>query len=158
MKRPRFWSKVIPYAIVVAIPVLAVLGYGKFRYGSLSGSVAALRGQVLYVEAPIRYLGSLAPGKTYTVRFRMRNVSSGKVRILGSQTSCACTVPEELPLLISPGEERDFQVVVTPPESQDSFGQEVKLFINNPNQPLSVLVMTGDIDPTKMPAPPASHQ
>lgn len=128
----------------MGLAVLVLLGLVTARYGSISAALGVWRGQGLQVDARIKSLGEVSAGQTFSVPFILTNLTSEPVRIVGSRTTCTCTVAEDLlPLDIAPGQRRPIRVSASPRSQRPQFRQSVQLYTDLPSQPQVTLVIVG---------------
>ena len=133
--------------LAIAVIALAVLiGFGAYRYGSVSATIAALRAESIAVDSAEKSFGTVEAESTIELSFRLTNVSYEPVRIAGARTSCTCLVAgDQLPLAIPPGESRVVRFAVHPPASPPQFRQSIELYTDVPDQPSLDLTITGRV-------------
>jgi hypothetical protein len=110
--------------------------FAVIRYGSIPASLTLLRGSVFYVESvmPSDSLGGHVRGKQQS--FRIRNLTSRPIRILGVRPSCNCLAIDDSPRKIAAFGNALFQFVVL--EGEGASGQ-VFLYTDLPEHPTIVL-------------------
>lgn len=67
--------------------------------------------------------------------FVLRNHGTAPLRILGLRASCGCTVPDEPPTVVSPGEAATLHLRVRPKNQSGEQGSLITLFSNDPISP-----------------------
>lgn len=102
-------------------PILTVLGafalsfvgffcWGTINFESRADALKYLQGRRLLVEPSIISVGEGMNGDHKEATFRVRNLSSSKVTILGSKSTCSCVSVEDLPIAIEGGKDHLFHV------------------------------------------------
>lgn len=89
-------------SVVVAVIMLSIVfGSGMWRYGSIGAFRTAVAGQSLHVDDRTIDLGLVNSSETKAIELSITNISSRKITIVGSRSSCGCAValgiPCELP-------------------------------------------------------------
>jgi hypothetical protein len=129
----------------LAIAVLC--GFGLYQYGSIRAAIAALGGQVLYVQPVHGLVGDFRPDETRDVTVRLQNLSSAPVKVVGANSTCGCLNPVDgLPVVLSSGEIREIAVHVVPPSGAAKppivkpvpFENVVTFFVDDPQAPPGV--------------------
>ena len=90
------------------------------RYSSNSGPSAADAGAkpgseavLVPLSATTVDLGTLRPNAEYPVSFKVKNVLSEPVTILGASTTCSCTIPSSMfPVVVPPKSVTDVRFVI----------------------------------------------
>jgi hypothetical protein len=133
-------------------PALLILStsfcYAYYSYGSVRNLLSAVRGQPLIVNSPRQSFGTIKPGEVARVPFRMENVSSSPVRVVGCFVHCSCLLDQQLPFTVMPGETAELLIKV-PAVSADS-GKEVsysmELYTNLSTQQRIPLTVQGKVE------------
>lgn len=95
---------------VVLIPLSSVailaggLAYCSHRLGSLSATLSFLQGERILVDHPVQALGRLPDKTQKRLVYRLTNLGSAPVRIIGLHSTCSCLIPGDPPDFIGPGE------------------------------------------------------
>ncbi len=102
----RVRSEVAVSLLMTLLPV-AVIGVilmivATIRYGTLPNAIDAIRGETLIARPQSRFFGILRPGQKIEAEYSLTNLSSRSVRLLGSRTTCTCTVTSPLPKSLNP--------------------------------------------------------
>ncbi len=140
-------STILALAILAGGLALAAI----FRYGSIGNAIAALRGEVLIVRPETHRFGPVDLGQKVTLEYTLTNVSSAPVRLLGSHSSCSCTVPDRLPMTLRPRETRAVRVRFDAPEQIPAsaegtqFHQDVIIYTSDPSRPQVTLGLVGEV-------------
>jgi hypothetical protein len=125
---------------------------GVLQFGSVTATIAWLQGYAICPDASAKDLGTIQAGVKHSAAFRLRNLASQPVTVIGAEASCYCTVVGSLPLTIPPGEEREVAVFVLVGDYAvgTSFEQSVELILDTPGPP-PVLTVSAQVvqGPTK---------
>jgi hypothetical protein len=97
------------FAIVMVFGLWSVVALGGIEQG-----VALLRGQHLYVAQPAMDVGELRAGEALTVEFRVQNLSSAPLTVLGARADCSCITTTGLPLELASRTSGTIQVQIIP--------------------------------------------
>ncbi len=129
---------------------LALAAFGVVRYGSVRAAFAAMNGRAILVDAETKSFGVATEDETATVTFIVSNLSAKPIRLLGSYTSCSCTVPDALPVRIEPKRSHRLRVNIHMPAPSRAaqgrrFRQEIQVFTNVPSQSRLTLFVEGDV-------------
>lgn len=119
-----------------------------FMFGSIDRGLSFIAGKGLTVDSSTKSIGLIEKGQQTSVTFYLRNSTSSLIRIVGSDSSCACTVPDGLPLDLNPGETRELTVVVKTDQESPQFSQSIRLFTTSRRQPTLDLTILGTIKRT----------
>jgi hypothetical protein len=143
----RIGKSALPVAFMTALSLATVLSTATIMHGSLSAGIAALRGNPIQVIGKdTKNLGSIAAGQSIAVRFVLRNLTRHPVKIVGSTTSCSCTVVDDLPTELKPSETRTLTMTVHfADEERGNFKQDVQLHTDSRIQPHISLSIVGDV-------------
>jgi len=137
-----FAALLISVNLLLAIAVVAALLW----FGSLATAVQVLGGRPLVVDATTKSFGVAEPGQTVEVTFNLVNYGSQPCRVVGTRLTCGCTVPQEIPFSIGPGETGKFRVVIRlPDEMVERDTNSVRVYTNIPSQVELRLTITGQV-------------
>ena len=126
----------------VAVAALA-FGGSLIWFGSARTAWAHLNGQVLLVNQSTTSVGTVPHGATRPAEFAVRSLTSGPVQVIGSTSTCTCSVPKDLPLTIPPGQSRTLRFEVGASGEVGPFQQTFQLFLDVPSPPV-ILTATGE--------------
>jgi hypothetical protein len=122
----------LPFVLeVAAIGLLllgAVVGYARVRTGSIALVWPYLRGERLLFEPARLALGEVPRGEIVEREVRVVNLSSGELRLLGSQKTCGCIALDDFPIKIAPGEERRLRLKIGVPREAGRLEHYVRVF------------------------------
>jgi hypothetical protein len=94
----------------LALAFLCLLAaYGWYRFGSVGALAGVIQGRAAYLEPTRIWLGDIPFGQPMEVPVRLQNLTTGRLRVLGSNSTCSCIAPfKELPCELGPEETRQF--------------------------------------------------
>ena len=101
-------------------------------YGSVSNGIAYLSGRSLLIDEEVIDLGVVRPNARARAAVVVRNLGRAEVRLLGSRSSCTCTVLAGLPRLLPPRSAARFEVEVRVPDRAMSVDSAVEIFADHP--------------------------
>lgn len=135
----RFASLALPVGIGITCAGLAASALAM-KYGSLGGARARFAGASLYCERPQQEVGPVAAGELVEAQYQLTNLTSGPVKIYGAHTECSCTVVEQLPLEIPPGDTEALGVTVGTGalDAGETFETTVELYYGPSGPPLAL--------------------
>ncbi len=118
------------WALVGAVVLGLLAGWAWLRFGSAKWALACLRGEMLVLDPGTIDLGPCRDGETRAVQFRVRNLSSRPVRLLGATATCRCIAAPNVgfPIEIGPGEALDLPVEVHVSLPTAEYSQEVQFY------------------------------
>lgn len=103
---PITWrSRVVQYCSPFVIAIVLALGvviFGWVRHGSLQRSIAWISGSFVSVETYSLETAPAKKGDKFEIPFRVRNLTSKNVRIVGANVQCSCLKFINLPLDVPP--------------------------------------------------------
>lgn len=124
-------------------------------FGSVGTFIRYSRGETLVVDELDKSFGDVTVGENSTISFKLTNIGWSPIKILGCSIGCACTVPETLPMVVSPGETRPFRYTLRTRETSrpESIFLKSVLYTNIPRQreihvTLSAVLKARDSSPT----------
>lgn len=121
--------------IVATVSALLVCGSAVFlnvRFGSLAAGWAYLQGYAVWAEPVQGDIGAIQPGIEAKQTFRLQNLTSRPVTVIGSRVCSGCSVNRELPLTIPPHGERKLPVTILTHSDESPFEREIELFLDVP--------------------------
>ncbi|NQT15988.1 MAG: hypothetical protein HQ582_24750 [Planctomycetes bacterium] len=141
--RPRLLPLVAQVAGITVLLGGALVGYARWRTGSMELVWPYLGGQRLLFEPTQLVLGEVAKGKVVEREVRVVNLSSGELRLLGSQNSCGRIALDEFPIVIPAGEDRHLHLKISMPRRTASFEHSIKFFSDDPGHLSAVVTVSG---------------
>lgn len=113
-------------ALTCLLVVVAWLGFG-----STAAALAYFRGENLTVSPRMLDLGECTPGETRTSMVEVWNWTDRPVRLVGGTADCSCTVLDDLPVRIPPGESRPITITVRVAAQPGIFNRKAGLLVDN---------------------------
>jgi hypothetical protein len=104
---------VVPILAMAAAIAAFFLLIVAWQFGSVANGIAAFQGYSVLPERATVSAGEVVPGQKATVAFRMRNLTSGEVCILGAQADCRCVAYNDLPMTLEAKSEAEMHVSFT---------------------------------------------
>jgi len=132
-------------SLLTAFGIMVVLVLGLYRFGSLAAAFQYIAGERSIVDGQTKSFGSLATGERSLVRFRLTNVSTRPIKLLGLQSTCACTVATNIPASIGPSSSFDLDVQVSPPLRPGALKETLTVFSDSPGRPSLPLFVVGRV-------------
>ncbi len=126
--------------------IASVILWGQVRFGSVSACFRYVAGDRFLVDSPLKSFGSVQTGQVALVSFRLTNMSSQAVRLLGSQSSCKCVLPGYPLAGIPPYSSCDLKIRVTPGPMIGTFKESVVLFTDAPGRRAVPLIVRGNVE------------
>ncbi len=123
--RPAFAMSLIavrPVAlasVTAASVIIVTIAAGIATFGSLSATVANLRGERLHAPSYLDF-GSAQPGQLIERSATITNYSRTPVRLVGGTADCSCVTTSSFPLTIEPGESVEFAVKLRVPDATNA--------------------------------------
>jgi hypothetical protein len=132
--------------LIAAVMTLIIAGAAKARYGSFRAALAAAGGKSLIVDEPSKSLGEMEAGRGYEATFKLTNLARHPVEVLGSRSSCSCTVTSnQFPMILKPLETRAINIIARGESGSPQFRQSIVLRTNLPGQPEIGLILSGHV-------------
>jgi hypothetical protein len=130
----------------IILPTAALLalagGYSCYRFGSVSGGVAYLRGARLLVDEPVKVLES-GPVETKTsLSYKLTNLTEHPIGLLGVTATCTCTEVEALPKAIRARETITVRALIKAGGSKPPANGMIRLFTDESSSPEVVLAFS----------------
>lgn len=138
-------SWIISVLISANVFAVAALSVALFRFGSVQAAFQYVAGQTLVVDEALKSFGAVDLGQVTDVTFQLKNIGDRDLRIVGSSSSCTCTVPDELPMTIEPGRMKSLRVTVLSPGTPKKLRLPLTLYTSNPRQKEVELLIVGEI-------------
>ncbi|MFO0960897.1 MAG: DUF1573 domain-containing protein [Isosphaeraceae bacterium] len=140
---------------LAAVLVLAgVSAWGLARFGSIPSALAYARGDRLIPDARSLSFGRVDPGSTVEVGTGLTNHADRPIQLIGSNASCSCLLPEELPVVISPGGSHRFKIGIDSHARRGVVHERIVIFTDSPTQSQVGLTVSGEILTPRPSEPP----
>ena len=127
------------------IGVLVLLWAGAMAWGALPFPAAAAAPHA-DVPATAFDFGKITEDRPLTHTFVIKNTGAAPLQIEDVDPDCACTVPK-YDKVIPPGSEGGLTLTIKPFSVIHQFKKETKVRLNDPDQPMLYLTMTGVAQP-----------
>ena len=134
---------VLAFLAHAAIVLAAWTAFAAVRYGSTEVAVAALQGKPLVVGSSLLDLGAVPADEGATGTVVIHNRSGGLVRLIGGSTDCTCTLIQDLPLDVPPGESRTVTVGFRAPAGAGNFRHTGTIWTDCQSQQSLPVVVVG---------------
>ncbi len=128
--RPSLLPAVCGFLAVLTAS-LGLFGLFSWRYGSLDGAFAAIRGERISLYPRTADLGTGAPGEDCKATIEVVNRTDQTIRLIGGTTDCSCVVTGSLPLTIPPQDSRQIIVDVRLPKQAGLFTRKAGLVVDD---------------------------
>jgi len=126
--------EVVIWLGLVAVLLASLSAFGYLRYGSIHNTLAAVRAETLIADSQSKSFGIVDGSKPVPVEFRLTNLSSRPIRILGSRTRCTCVAVDALPITIGPHQSHLFRLTIDAAGEARDIGEDILLYTNIPSQ------------------------
>ena len=128
--------------------------FGILWFGSVGAFIAYINGQVVYLSPRMLDLGSHEAGVETAAVFKMTNLSSKEVSVIGERSSCgSCTFSEQIPIVAASGKTVDLKINVLLPEYDTSYDQTITFLVAEPNRLAMYPVRIKATIPNPLPRP-----
>jgi len=157
---PRSPWRAVAVTVLMTLAFSALtIGYGRYHLGSVSASLAYLRGARLLVVDAKMSTSAVAGGRVQ-LRYILMNWTGYPVEILGSTSSCTCTILEGLPTTLAASETKEVICTISLDKAESNLSGSIALFTDDPRTPEIRLAYSVRVEPPR-PARPseaaASH-
>lgn len=124
--------------IVVTVSVLvlafAVLVFAAIQLGGVSPLWVWLNGEAVFIRSTTMDFGSCEAGAEMVAVFKMQNLTSKEVSVVGEKSSCSCAFSEKIPISIPAWQTADIRIGVHLPKYTNSYDQTVLLMVAEPKR------------------------
>ena len=117
-----------------AVLLFFVFVAGIFWFGGRAQFLAFLNGESVYFSPRLLDLGSCEAGAETVVVFKMSNLSSKEISVIGERSSCNCAFSKQLPIVAASGKTVDVKINVRLPRYDSSYDQTIILMVAEPNR------------------------
>lgn len=117
----------LPVLATATALIAGLSAVATFWYGSPAAALASLRGERLSVSPSLVDFGEAIGGETQEASIMLTNRTDARIRVVGGTSDCACTVLQDLPLTIPPGETEAVTVRGRIPADAGQFTRNVRL-------------------------------
>jgi len=129
------WNQVKTPLLVIGLTLgisAACLGYGHRRFGSFEATIDFVRGQRLLVDSQSRAFGEVPTSSEFKLRYLMTNMTGRPVRLVGSRSSCTCSMVDQSASVLPNGESREIVVQVTAPDQPREVSGVIEVVTDDP--------------------------
>ncbi len=123
-----------PLLLSLALMVIGA-GYGRYRFGTLSATLAYLHGERILVDDPSQSFDGTHAGGHVVVRYALTNLSGRPVNIIGMTCSCTCTIVEDMPKSLGTLETKVVSARVNLSEGKTDVSGSIRLYTDEPHSP-----------------------
>ena len=134
---------VIQVAAIALLLGAVVVGFARWRTGSMGRVWPYLAGQRLLIEPMHLELGDVGKGKSLERELRVLNLGSKPVKLVGSQSSCGCVAMDEFPIVIPAGADYALKLKIGTSDKSGPFAHTVKFFSDAPGHMSVIVTVTG---------------
>ena len=113
---------------------LLLFSVGLHHFGGIGQFLSFVNGKSLYLSPRQIDLGSHDAGSEVPTVFKITNLASKEISVVGARTSCDCALPEEMPIPIAPGKTIDLSIKVRLPKYESFYDQTIIFMIAEPNK------------------------
>lgn len=96
--------------------------------------LARLSGNTVVADPAFIFAGEAEPGLRREVALTVRNYGQSAVTITGGNSTCSCISGYDLPVRLSPNEQRSVRILLTFSRKDETFAHRVTLFTDSPDQ------------------------
>ena len=111
---------------------LLVSGAGALWLGGVGPLLTYVNGGVIYLSPRTLGLGDFEPGAETNAVFKMTNLSSKEISVIGLRSSCKCAFSEQVPIVVLPGKTVELKLNVELPKYHSSYDQVIMFMVGEP--------------------------
>ncbi len=112
--------------------VFLLLSLAAWKFGGWGPLTAYLNGDVVYFSPKILDIGPCEAGTKTVAVFRMTNLTSKEISVVGEKSSCSCAFAEKIPIIAPPGKTVDVRIGVHLSTQGTLYDQTVSLMVAEP--------------------------
>lgn len=128
-----------------ALPIVAVLAWGYWEFGSLANTLAYLNGERLLVNPIALSCGEGRPGEMRELSFTIENCTRDEVQILSNTSTCSCVSTDRLPLKVPAGATHKMTVKVGFGRKTGGFEHQVSYYTDSEYLPAFMIEIRGKV-------------
>jgi hypothetical protein len=125
---PSRFSSTVQVVMMALLMLGIVIGYGRWRTGSLDLVWPWIVGQQLLFSPSNINLGAVPANQIIEKQIRVLNVSSAPLSLLGSQKTCNCIGLDEFPIEIAPEQTFVLRIRIRTEVKHGDFSHSIKIF------------------------------
>lgn len=131
--KPALWKRLAPLLGGAAVGGVVCLAWIAVNFDSPRDAMLYLRGARVVVEPEVVSVGTAPAGETRRATFRVRNLSSHAVTIVGATQTCTCVTTVGLPITIPPRGGHDLHATIRiEGKPSERISQDVSYFTSSP--------------------------
>ena len=111
-----------------------LFGIGSLWFGGVAPFMAFVNGQSVYFPLRQIDLGAHEPGAEAVAVFKMTNLASKEISVVGERSSCNCALSEQIPITASSSKTIELKINVRLPKYESSYDQTVIFMVAEPNR------------------------
>lgn len=128
------------------VVTFVAIGLARLKFGSIAVALAYVRGDEAVVVPASSDFGRLSIGETAALSYRLTNLSDRPIRLMGSQSSCDCTLLAGLPRTVNSGDSLDLKATLRTSKETGVVTGRIRVFTDSNAQSEVVLAYTGSVD------------
>jgi hypothetical protein len=117
----------------VVLFLLLLVG-GVLWFGDFGRFFAVVNGQAVYFPLRQVDLGACEPDIETEAVFKMVNLATKEISVVGERSSCTCAFSEQIPITADSGKTIDLKIKVRLPKYESSYNQTVIFMVAEPNK------------------------
>lgn len=130
----------------LAVGGAACLVWVAVNFDSPHDALLYLRGVRVVLGPEVVSIGTAPAGETRQVTFRIRNLSSKSVTIIGATQTCTCVTADDLPITLPPRTGHDLRVAIhVEGKPSERIAQDVSYFTNSPGHRALTVGIRGQV-------------
>ncbi|GHT42802.1 hypothetical protein FACS189443_6150 [Planctomycetales bacterium] len=133
------------------------LAVGVCWFGGFGQLSAYVNGKSVYISPQTVDLGSCEAGTKAVAVFRLTNLTSQEITVIGERSSCTCTVSEKIPITAQPHKTIDLKINARLPKYDSSFDQTVTFMVAESKHLALYPVRVTAAVSNPLPRPPAEN-
>ena len=138
------------------LPAVWAALFAAFAVGCLSfwlaGYIPELspHDEKTYILCPEHlYLGKREPGSEEVLTFYIVNLSHKEISVVGEESSCSCTLAENIPITVPPKEAAEIKVRVRYPKDEETYDQGISFMVTTEKYlEMAPVRITASLDPS----------
>lgn len=151
--RPQKWREVegvkfsmIHFVTGIAVSSLIIATILFIYFEDFDKATAWFRGESLVFSPRVIDFGSAKQNQTLKLAVSVTNGTDGYVRIIGGTSNCSCSIVEDLPVIMKPGESVSFQVSYHTGRSRGLVHRQIKVLSDHLHQRAIPLEIIGYVE------------
>jgi len=117
-----------------AMLCLLLFSTGVYWFGGVGQFMTFVNGKSVYFPMHQIDLGNCEPGIESVAVFKMTNLASREISVVGERSSCNCAFSEKIPIVIPSGKTVDIRITVRLPKYESSYDQTIIFMVAEPRK------------------------